>query len=402
LLTNLTRDALLPSLGAGLIFAPLVASVIGFGAWRATFAVLVRGERLPDAWRVGLGLGLGAILGRALALDQASFDVLDLFTDDQITQLGLEGMWSLLLLASLVVFLAWITACASTWLEVAMTRRSPRPVAIGGAAVAGSMLAVWLGLLFATHETFLAVLAIGGATIPALAGIAIYLLMQPLVPFALICLWAFPLAAWFWRRRSVSPSAPGWAFLDPASPSLILLPQAPLRPRLALWAGVIGSIPFVGLLLLAWIIRRWGISEAMRGTDQAILIFYYGQILIAGLFQAIIAAVVAGLVRRLGALHGLFAAFVAGCLMTIAILGLNLAFGGTIDLGFAGQTYAFVVNGGALLALPLALAVAALAGWVRRVRRASGSQRTANAALLQQLLAETPAKPAMPAYARHR
>jgi len=180
-------------------------------------------------------------------------------------------------------------------------------------------------------------------------------------------------------------------FSRSGAPSLILLPQAPLRPRLALWVGVIGSIPFVGLLLLAWIIRRWAISEAMRGTDQAILIFYYGQILFAALFQAIIAAVVASLVRRLGALHGLFAAFVSGCLMVTAILGLNLAFGGTVDLGFAWQTYALTVNGGALLALPLALVIAALAGWIRRLRRASGSQRTANAALLQQLLAETPA-----------
>jgi len=100
---------------------------------------------------------------------------------------------------------------------------------------------------------------------------------------------------------------------------------------------------------------------------------------------------VAGWVRRLGALHGLFAAFVAGCVMTIAILGLNLAFGGTFDLGVTWLTFALVVNVGALLALPSGLAVAALAGWVRRVHRISGGQRAADATLLEQLLAETPA-----------
>jgi cell division protein FtsX len=93
-------------------------------------------------------------------------------------------------------------------------------------------------------------------------------------------------------------------------------------------------------------------------------------------------------VQRLGALHGLFAAFAAGCLMAIVIVGLNLAFGGMIDLWLVGQTFMLVVNSGALLALPLALLVAALAGWVRRARRASSSRRTANAALLKQLLTD--------------
>ena len=90
-----------------------------------------------------------------------------------------------------------------------------------------------------------------------------------------------------------------------------------------MWVAVIGSIPFFGLLLLVWIIRRWGMSEALRGSDQAIQIFYYSQVLFAAFVQAIIAAVVAGRARRLGALLGLFAAFAAGCIITITILGLN-------------------------------------------------------------------------------
>ena len=275
LLTNLTRDPLVPSLGAGLIFAPMVAGVIGFGVWRATFAVLVRGEGLRDAWRVGLGLGLGAILGRALALDQTSVDVIEQSANNQITQFGLEGLWSLLLLTSLVAFLAWITACASTWLEVAMTRRSPHLIATVGATVTGSVLVVWLRLLFATHDFFLIMFALeGAAAISAFAASSIYLLTEPLVSLALICLWAFPLAAWFWHRRALSPSTPSWAFLDPASRPFVLLPQAPLRPSLALWAAVIGNIPFFGLLLLAWSMWHWGTSEALRGSDLAIQIFY--------------------------------------------------------------------------------------------------------------------------------
>jgi hypothetical protein len=327
-----------------------------------------------------------------LSLDQDSSKAFnDVFAaGNRTAQFGLEALWSLLVLISLLVFLPWIAACASTWLEVVITRRSPGPVATGGAVVAGGVLALWLGLLIVIHDifllTFLRILGIEGAIIAVLAGSTIYLLMQPLVLLALICLWAFPLSAWFWHGQPATASGSNWAFLDPAPQRFALRPQSPLRPRLALLSGLVGSILFFGLVLIAWIIRRWGVPQDVRNTEQAILLFYYGQIALAALLQMGVAVVVAGWVRRLGALHGMFAAFVAGCLMTVAMLGLNLAFGGTVDLGFAWQTLVTVVNGGALLALPAGLAVATLAGWLRR---ASG-RRSADAPLLQGLPAAAP------------
>jgi uncharacterized protein (DUF486 family) len=51
--------------------------------------------------------------------------------------------------------------------------------------------------------------------------------------------------------------------------------------------------------------------------------------------------------------------------MAVGILAANLLFGGTIDLQFAWNTFCQVVNEGALLALPIAWAVASLAQLIR-------------------------------------
>ncbi len=97
--------------------------------------------------------------------------------------------------------------------------------------------------------------------------------------------------------------------------------------------------------------------------------FFAMQVAVAALMQAGVASVVAGRVRRIGSLHGLCAAFVAGCTMTAGIVGLNLLFGGSASPAFAWMVFKFVVGGGALLALPAALAVAALAARIRASRR---------------------------------
>jgi Zn-dependent protease with chaperone function len=389
LVWDLTRAAELSFLGAGLIFAPLVAGVIGFGEWRATFAALMQGETTRGAGRAGLGLGLGAVLGRILSLDQSSTETFNDLraTGDRTTQFGLEALWSLVALISLFVFLRWIAACASTWLEVVITRRLPRLVAIGSAIVAGGVLALWLGLLFATHDNFLLILGLEGAIIALLAGSTIYLLLQPLVLLALVCLWAFPLSAWFWHGQPATANVANWAFLDPVPQQVVWLRQAPLRPRVALLSGLIGGAIYCGLVLALRLWWRWGMPEAVRSADEAKILLFYGQVALAALLQMDVAIVVAGWVQRLGALHGLFAAFVGGCLMTIAMLGLNLAFGGTVDLAFAWQTFVSVVNGGALLALPTGLAVAALAGWLRS---ASGGRRGGDVVLLHELSAAAP------------
>lgn len=135
------------SLGAALIFAPLAVGVAGIGVWRGTFAALARGKPPRGSGRLGLALGLGAVLGQA-----ASFSAYAVAKREQ----ALRGMdllvsyawWGGLLVVSLFLFFRWVASGASTWLEVAMAGRSPRPFYRWGLALAGGLLAIWLAFLF--------------------------------------------------------------------------------------------------------------------------------------------------------------------------------------------------------------------------------------------------------------
>ncbi len=277
-------------------------------------------------------------------------------------------LWGGLLVASLIVFFWWVGAGASVWLEVAATAPSPRPAYRAGLTIAGFVLAVWLGALFLIRDTkeILPVLFSSSDGVR----IAVWSIVQrPLTLLVLVALWAFPLSAWFWRGRLTSAVVSSWPFLDPSSDSLALPRRPPLRPGLALTTGVAGGLVFFGLLLLISLGLRLGVSEAVRGTDAFRLGFFIGQVGLAALMQAGVAAVVAGRVEPLGALHGLFAAFAGGCVMAIGALGRNLLFGGTIDAALAWITFSHVVNEGALLALPVALSAFAFATRRRGVGR---------------------------------
>ena len=79
--------------------------------------------------------------------------------------------------------------------------------------------------------------------------------------------------------------------------------------------------------------------------------------------QYLVAGIVAGRVRRLGSLHGLFAAFVTGCVITAGAIVNFLPYIQERDLFFqvVWQVFTTTANVGALLALPVGLVVSVLA-----------------------------------------
>ncbi len=352
----------LATLGTALFFAPLAVGVVGAGAWRGAFAALVRGEAPRGAGGLGLGLGLGLILGQILSFVpefETASALAGVFGLGQADFWVFYILWSVLLLASLFFFLRWIAAGASLWLQVVTTRRSLRLISGLGLTIAGGVLTVWLGSLFSLSNLSLLLFLVDPL------GAYIFITGSPLTLLTLMSLWTFPLAAWFWRKRAATASEVNWALLDSSSEPLILPPQPPLRPGLAMIFALAGGLAFCGLLLLIRIGLRLGLSEAVRSTDQYILTFFYGQIALAVLMQVGVAAIVAAWVKQVGWAHGLFAAFVAGCMMVVGILGLNLLFGGTLDAFLAWTVFSLVVNGSAPLVLPAVTGMSAVAGWVR-------------------------------------
>ncbi len=350
--------------GATMLFVPLAVGVVGSGVWRDAFAALARGEPLRGAGRLGFGLGLGLVLGQILSLDSALGQSLEPAGFlEWITLIVFNLLWFALLLISLSGFLQWIATGASVWLEVVAGWPSTlRLITALGLTLDGGVLALWMDSLvslqnFSYFPSLLSEMTVDPTLI-------IFAIATPRFLLTFVSLWTYPLVAWFWHGRMTAVSEANWAFLDSSPQSPTLPRQPPLRPGLALVIGLVGGFTFCGLLLVARIVLRLGLSETVRSTDAFALTFYYGQIAAAVLIQAGTAAIVAGWVRRVGTWHGLFAAFIAGCVMTAGVLGLNLLFGGTVDAQFIWFTFSQVVNWGALLSL----CVAAAMGWLRQLR----------------------------------
>lgn len=138
--------------------------------------------------------------------------------------------------------------------------------------------------------------------------------------------------------------------------------QPPLRPGLALVVGTIGG--FLASLLLLSLSLLVG---PILSEDESALWLLSGQTVVAALMQVMIAVVVTGWVKRLGSLHGLLAAFVAGCILSVGVIvdfflyfslrGVDFL---TIFHFFAPLAWGMfskVVNEGALLSLPMVLIV---------------------------------------------
>ena len=355
-----------------LLFAPLAVGVVGLGAWRTVFAALVKGDKPNGLGRAGFGLGLGIVGGQLLAFRSALADITPAVDwNESAISFAFIVLWSIVLLASLFLFMRWIAAGASTWLEVSSTSTALRRIMALGLVITSGILALGLAALFGVREVFedfplilLAVLS----DIALLGSTFIVTGNSWWVFIGLASLWFFPLSAWLWRAHRAPVSIRSWVYLDPLSQALAPSNYSPLRPWLALILGLASGLLFCGLLAAARIILPFVIPEATRDTDDYRLMFNFGQIGIAAMMQIIPAVVAAAWVKRLGALHGLFAAFVGGCVMAAGIIVLSSLVNRELDLEFIQLVFLLVVNGGALLALPISLIVALLAGWARQLQ----------------------------------
>jgi hypothetical protein len=349
-------------------FMSLALGAVNAGVWRAALVALVRGGPPRGIIPLGFGLGLGLVLGVMLSLvpGLGYFDPGFGLTEQHAPiswalLLSVNALWSVFILMSVFLFLRWMMAAASVWIELALRRPSPRLAYYASLGISSGVLAWWFGVLVAIYISarillpFLSgsdsVLALGSFLLLGFAGFA----LNPVSLIALISLWAFPLAAWFWIRRLPSTSESPWAFMEQPPHQLTLQLQPPFRLGLASVLGLAGGLVFCGVLLI------FGIT-LLRAADALGVERFAALVASAVLLQAGVAAIAACSIGRLGALHGLFAAFVGGCVITAGILGFFLLHGRE----FSSFIFFAVVNVGALLALPAALGGSAVAGWFRR------------------------------------
>jgi Zn-dependent protease with chaperone function len=304
---------------AALPFAPAAATGLTLGVWRAT---LWRRGRARDALVVGTGLASGVLLGAPLSLSSAITGV----AAGPVTLQGAAAA-ALVLLAVLVLLVAWIRAGALAWLPA--TRDGWRGVASVGAVLATAVvLTVVLGywmLLSDLHPLLPSLTAQARSEYGALGTVAaagpawLWLLVQhPLVlhvvaqdPVLLgvVLLWLVPVAGLLLQRAHRSTAV-----------GVVLT---------ALAAGaVFGSLVLLHRHLLH------ASSQGGQVSDAFLLIVHHWHLVGAITTQALVAGAVAWRMTRrsrpLPVILALLAGFVSGVVTVIAILG-GTVVGGCVE-----------------------------------------------------------------------
>lgn len=378
-----TQQATLAPLLTGLVFGPLVVGTVGLQIWRAMLAARARSAALPRVGTVALALAAGLALGQPLSLRSV---VTLLPETSESSVLALSVLWGGLTFVGLVLFLRWMRTVASAWLDTALDSTSSGRSYVGALIVGGGVLGVWLGVLFFVNDVAEAIqvgapaLASVPLTLLVVVGvppIAWYILPEAITLLAVVSIWALPLAAWMRRPPDRSPAHASWAFLDAAVGHPPLAPTPRFSLNGALRTAILAGVVFAGLLLTLRIGSRLAVSAAVRDSDQYKVGFYLSWLALAILIEVGVAAIVASRAAQLPVPRALFAASVAGSLMTAVILGLNPLFGGTLDAMFAAQTLWLVIAGGALLVLPTAV----LGAWLGQPRQETSIEPSADSAL---------------------
>ncbi len=329
---------------AALVFAPLAMGAVGIGIWRGSWARLAEAHAPPPTWPLALAFAAGLLLGPEFALERIVPQDID------ATLLGgLPGSipWIAALIVGLVLLLAWVGASGEAWMRALAATSRPTRVNALGLIFASGVLAIFVGTFFALYSTRaaldfsrqLSALEHGDVSEVAWVGptwlyqlvrdfYTLIVLTKPVVFAALIALWLYPLAAWWWRREQVG-DAP-WAFLEPGGRLRIpLLARASLDPWLV---GIVAGVACLAALLVLRLALRASVDPDTRAEFIFPLAFLHYQLLLALLLQGI-AAVVAAVrwyPRDLAVVAGMAAAFTTGVIATAGIVvGPSLA--GCVD-----------------------------------------------------------------------
>ena len=317
------------------VLIPLAACAVGVQVWRATFAEVMRGEVLPSTLPAGIGLASGLFLGQMLSLT----------ITPTVSSHAIGIAWDMVLLGSVAAFMPWIAAGASTWLEVGLRFRSPRAIYRSGLVVAGLLLAIWYASVSASAEMGTRMLHWGVALI------FVFPTYDPLFLVISTGLWAFPLSAWFWRGPA-SFSKAEWVFLDrPVHPPTFGR-QVPLSLGVALKIGALGGLVGSLLAVIALIAERVGpLVNTVRHSEEFGEAYNLAWILVVVLVEAAVSEIVRRRVRGLPAVHGLFAASIAGWLVFLMSVGVRLSFKERITAGSLVATGGMIIGWGTIASL---------------------------------------------------
>lgn len=323
--------------------ALLIAGVLGTAVWRAVAFAVATGRPMPGVISPGIGLGTGFLFGTAVSFDSLggtswSSVVLAGQGSGGSPSVPATAIIALLGIAGAVLLAAWIRSCAQAWLsgarQPARNHRSQRwlwlPGLVATSIVAATGLTCWIAAAFAGEYMVRDFAPTYTETVRALVGGAA---------------WTGP--AWLWAtvwNPVIFMALPGEGLIVATAAVLWMFPVAgqwrarSATLRLPVLAGVSGGAVSAVLLLALRLITHATVPPGTRSEPAFQLLFAYWEMGLVVAVQAVVAAVVAGLLTHpagTGRSHpvmvfSLLAAFVTA-MISLAAICLGLLVGGCVQ-----------------------------------------------------------------------
>ena len=360
-----------------------------------------------------LGLTVGLVGGNCLSFLRLQTSLAETVRLPGMAQVvGFELGWSVLFVGCLLLFLRWVVAGATVWIEVALTQETPgsagparppwlRRVCHVGLCVGFGVLACWVVPFLGTYTMFQPIfyhtpqlvpmlqtlglqpwtLAFGMFLTPMTLARHVGVWAFPIALMGLLCL-LFPLAAWRWHRHvSEPPEGAGLPRRYPPGREH----SAALRPGLTMLTGLLGGLVGVVGLRTVWLEVARAVLDAKQSLPQDVLLY----LLFAPvwLLAGGVAAVVGTLMRRLPVVHGLCAAVVTAVVVWGGLVGLHaLRLSALPAVHISAGFFIYIAHGSVLSAM-LAAGLAA---------RLSTFGRARGAGVAGAAVSATPVPPTLP------
>ena len=349
--------------GAGLIFTPPAAGLVAAAVWRESLTSRLGGPS-PSHYltRLGFGLALGVAAGQIISI-QNSLDTGGGFLFDGLI---FNLIWMLLLLISLLFLVHWAANAASPWIDVLIYSATPRLIYTG---LFMTGLVMWLlsGPLFLLYTLGQQIVKIGEGLLAALSfGLLAGFIVSATYAHTIvgfISLWAYPLASLAWRKAARGRTVASWLYLDDLPGTLLQAETHRLRSIPAMLIGLSGGILWCGFIFILYLIAGDRLPAFTQENADQLSTILYSAFAFAGLAQTFFAFVAASWLSGYRVVHGLLAAFAAGCTMTAGLMGVQLLMGGAVSLANAWVFFSNVIGMGALFSLLMLGVLSTLIEW---------------------------------------
>lgn len=334
-----------------LILTSFTTLAIGIGVWQAVFSARVLNKKISGMGRLGLIVGLGMLVGLSISFSSillpsesgyaslagSSTPFAVDWIPDAIANQVFEVLWRITFLVGLFFIFKWTATCASIWLETVSNQSNLRYITSLCLLLTAGLMAYWSGIAISLQKLgylfplfLIGLLTTLGSTFSSLEVsnatkwiLNITTVLQVLSGFVFplfILVWILPLAARL-RALRTKLQSPFLAYEGTVDLPVTRYPH--IHPFSTFLTGLAVGLGFLLTVALLRMFLHSFVPENDRLTQSWSLSIRLVQAYLAIFTQILLTIFISPFRKQIGWAHGLFAAFVAGCVMYAGIVGLE-------------------------------------------------------------------------------